>query len=79
MPTWFEGLSPVTQALIGGLMTWLLTLLGAAPVLLIKSVHRGVMDGMMGAAGGVMVAAACWSLLVPSLEVGGGASGCSIG
>lgn len=71
MPTWFEGLSPVTQALIGGLMTWLMTLLGAAPVLLIKSVHRRVMDGMMGAAGGVMVAAACWSLLVPSLEVGG--------
>jgi ZIP family zinc transporter len=29
------------------------------------------MDAMMGFAGGVMVAAACWSLLVPAIDMGG--------
>jgi ZIP family zinc transporter len=29
------------------------------------------MDAMMGFAAGVMVAASCWSLLVPSIETGG--------
>jgi ZIP family zinc transporter len=29
------------------------------------------MDALMGFAGGVMVAAACWSLLIPAIELGG--------
>jgi ZIP family zinc transporter len=29
------------------------------------------MDAMMGFAGGVMVAASCWSLLVPAIAAGG--------
>lgn len=65
------GLSPVVQAAIGGGATWLLTFLGALPVLFVRRVNRRVMDGMMGAAAGIMVAAACWSLLVPALEIGG--------
>jgi ZIP family zinc transporter len=30
-----------------------------------------LLDAMMGFAGGVMVAASCWSLLVPAMAVGG--------
>jgi ZIP family zinc transporter len=69
--TWLADLPPVQQALIGGLATWFLTLLGTLPVLLVRRVHRGVMDGMMGASAGIMVAASCWSLLIPALERGG--------
>lgn len=69
--SWFGGLSPVGQAALGGAGTWFLTLLGATPVLFVRRVNRKAMDGMMGAAAGIMVAAACWSLLVPALELGG--------
>ncbi len=66
-----EGLSPVAQAAIGGLVTWFLTLLGTVPVLFTQAVNRKALDGMMGAAAGIMVAASCWSLLVPALDAGG--------
>jgi ZIP family zinc transporter len=69
--SFLESLSPVQQAALGGLGTWMLTLLGALPVLFIRRVNRSLMDGMMGGAAGIMVAAACWSLLVPALEAGG--------
>ncbi|MDH3290665.1 MAG: ZIP family metal transporter [Gemmatimonadota bacterium] len=68
---WFASLSSLEQAALGGLGTWFLTLLGTLPVLFVRQVNRRVMDAMMGGAGGIMVAAACWSLLVPALAVGG--------
>lgn len=71
IPQWFADLSRLQQAALGGIGTWFLTLLGTIPVLFVRTVNRRLMDGMMGAAGGIMVAAACWSLLVPALEVGG--------
>jgi ZIP family zinc transporter len=40
-------------------------------VLFFRSAPRRVMDAMMGFAAGVMVAASCWSLLVPAMEIGG--------
>jgi ZIP family zinc transporter len=67
---WFAELSALQQAALGGIGPWFLTLLGTLPVLFIRQVNRRLMDGMMGAAGGIMVAAACWSLLVPALEAG---------
>ncbi len=69
--SWFAELSTTQQALLGGIGTWLLTVVGTLPVLFMRSVPRRLMDGMMGFAGGIMVAAACWSLLVPALELGG--------
>ncbi len=68
---WFASLPLTTQALLGGIGTWLLTVVGTVPVLFVRSINRRVMDGMMGVAGGIMVAAACWSLLIPALERGG--------
>jgi zinc transporter, ZIP family len=62
---------PVALAFLAGLGTWALTALGTLPVLFMRSVPRRFMDLMMGTAGGIMVAAACWSLLVPALETGG--------
>jgi ZIP family zinc transporter len=65
----FEELNPVTAALIATTFTWLVTALGAALVFFFKTLHRGVLDGMLGFTGGVMVAASFWSLLNPSIEM----------
>jgi ZIP family zinc transporter len=62
---------PVVQALLATIGTYLLTVIGTVPVLFFRSVPRRVMDAMMGFAAGVMVAASCWSLLVPAIERGG--------
>lgn len=66
---WFLALSPVMQALIGGLFTWSLTALGAALVFFTRQINYKVLDAMMGFAAGVMIAASFWSLLVPSIEM----------
>lgn len=71
MPAWFLDIGPLGQAFIATVGTYLLTAIGTLPVLFLTRVHRRLMDAMMGFAGGVMVAAACWSLLQPALEIGG--------
>jgi zinc transporter, ZIP family len=71
MIDWFAAQDPVTQSLIATTGTYLLTAVGTLPVLFFRSAPRRLMDGLMGFAGGVMVAAACWSLLQPALEAGG--------
>lgn len=50
-------LSPVSQALVATIGTYLLTAIGTLPVLFFRSVPRRLMDAMMGFAAGVMVAA----------------------
>ncbi len=67
----FAGLSPVMQALLATIGTYLLTAAGTLPVLFFRTAPRRLMDAMMGFAAGVMVAASCWSLLVPAIERGG--------
>lgn len=66
---WFLGLSPVTQALMATLFTWAVTALGAGLVFFFKQIHQKVLDGMLGFAAGVMMAASCWSLLIPAIEM----------
>ncbi len=60
---------PVTQALFGTLFTWLMTMLGAGVVFFFKSINRKVLDGMLGFASGVMIAASFFSLLAPAIEM----------
>jgi ZIP family zinc transporter len=72
---WFEHLHPVTQALLGTLFTWFLTALGAGLVFFFKQIRRRVLDGMLGFAGGVMIAASYWSLLAPAIEMAEEAGG----
>ena len=57
------------QALGATLLTWALTALGACVVFLVRQPNRNVMDAMLGLAGGVMVAAAFWSLLSPAIDM----------
>ena len=65
----FSQLAFPVQALIATLFTWALTSLGACVVFFMRQPNRNVMDAMLGLAGGVMVAAAFWSLLSPSIDM----------
>jgi len=69
MVDWFTGLNTVLQALIATLFTWFVTALGAALVFFFKTINRKVLDGMLGFAAGVMIAASYWSLLAPAIEM----------
>ncbi|KAL3051064.1 hypothetical protein OYC64_001357 [Pagothenia borchgrevinki] len=62
-----EGYSPVTQALLGTLFTWGLTAAGAALVFVFSSRQKRILDGSLGFAAGVMLAASYWSLLAPAI------------
>ncbi len=65
----FLNLGPVLQALVATLFTWFMTALGAAAVFFFKSINRKILDGMLGFAAGVMIAASFWSLLSPAIEM----------
>lgn len=69
LPQWFVELHPTLQALLATLFTWGVTALGAALVFFFKEVNQKVLDGMMGFASGVMIAASFWSLLAPAIEM----------
>jgi len=69
MTQWFIQLHPVAQALCATLFTWFMTAAGAAMVFPFKTIKRKVLDGMLGFAAGVMIAASYWSLLAPAIEM----------
>ncbi|NXA88804.1 S39AB protein, partial [Melanocharis versteri] len=60
---------PVLQALLGTFLTWGLTAAGSALVFVFSSGQRRILDGSLGFAAGVMLAASYWSLLAPAIEL----------
>ncbi len=69
MVAWFLSLSPVAQALAATCFTWAMTALGAGLVFFFRTIDRKVLDGMLGFAAGVMIAASFWSLLAPAIAM----------
>ncbi|MBC8478384.1 ZIP family metal transporter [bacterium] len=65
----FLDLNPIWQALVATCFTWLMTAIGASLVFVFRNVNRKGMDGMLGFAAGVMIAASYWSLLAPAIEM----------
>lgn len=65
----FLQLNPILLALLATCFTWGVTALGAATVFLGRELSRKWLDGMLGFAGGVMIAASFWSLLAPAIEM----------
>nr|XP_056719036.1 zinc transporter ZIP11 [Euleptes europaea] len=63
------GINPVLQTLLGTFLTWGLTAAGSALVFIFSSGQRRVLDGSLGFAAGVMLAASYWSLLAPAIEL----------
>ena len=76
MNTWIsefiQPYHPITQALIATLFTWFVTAAGALPVLFTARLNKKIMDGALGMAAGVMIAASFWSLLAPAIEMSDG-------
>jgi zinc transporter, ZIP family len=66
---WFISQSPVIQAALAGTFTWGVTALGASAVIFFKEINKRVLNGMLGFAAGVMIAASFWSLLSPAIEM----------
>jgi ZIP family zinc transporter len=66
---WFVNLDPILQAFLATCFTWFMTAAGAGLVFFFRSINRTVLDGMLGFAAGVMIAASFWSLLAPAIEM----------
>ena len=69
MSNFLFNLNPIFQALLATLFTWCVTALGASLVFIFKKVHKNILDGMLGLAAGVMIAASFWSLLLPAITM----------
>ena len=65
----------LTFIILGCLVPGLMTGIGAIPIFFAKDVSQKVLDVLLAAAAGVMLAATCFSLIIPSLEVGEGRLG----
>ncbi|XP_051491153.1 zinc transporter ZIP11 isoform X2 [Apus apus] len=63
------GHGPVIQSVLGTLLTWGLTAAGSALVFVFSSGQRRILDGSLGFAAGVMLAASYWSLLAPAIDM----------
>lgn len=62
-------LGPVALALLASLFTWGMTACGAAMVFFFKDINQKVLNGMLGFASGVMIAASFFSLLAPAISL----------
>ena len=69
MVSFLENFPPIIQALWGTGFTYLMTALGALGVFLGRELDKRLLNGMMGFAAGVMIAASYFSLLAPSIEL----------
>ena len=62
------GTSPVIQALAGGIIIALMNLFGASLILVWRDPSERALNGLLGFAAGVMLAAAFTSLIIPGIE-----------
>ncbi len=69
MIEWASKQDVVLLALIASLFTWSVTAIGASTVFFFKELNKRFLNGMLGFAAGVMIAASFWSLLNPAIEM----------
>jgi ZIP family zinc transporter len=69
MADWLLQYNVIVLALFAGLFTWGMTAMGALMVFFFRQIAPRVYTIMLGFAGGIMLAASFWSLLLPSIEM----------
>ena len=69
MKEFISNLTYPEMALLATMFTWFITLLGSSVVFFFKTINKTIMDAILGFAAGVMIAAAFFSLLSPSIEM----------
>jgi ZIP family zinc transporter len=67
MPTEPTSLSPLALALVGAGVTASATSIGALPAIFVKHATERTQDVLLGFSAGVMLAATCFSLIIPAL------------
>ena len=65
------GTDPVVQGLAGGVVIAFLNLIGALVILVWRNPSERSLDGALGFAAGMMLAASFTSLILPGIEIGG--------
>ena len=70
--TSIAGESVLVQALVGGVVIAAMNLFGASLILFVRDPSERFLDGALGFAAGVMLAAAFTSLILPGVEAAGG-------
>ena len=65
--SFFSGLNPLDQTIIGTFFAWSITAIGASAVFFTRSIKRKFFDALLGFAAGIMLAASFFSLLLPSI------------
>lgn len=68
MVDFFINLNPIFQALIACTFTFLITVLGAAMVFLVKKVNQNIMDILLSVSAGIMLSSSIFSLMIPAME-----------
>ncbi len=63
---WFLSLPAPLQGFLAGLIAWIPASVGAAMVFPFRNLNQKMMNGMLGLAGGIMLAASFYSLLNPA-------------
>lgn len=61
--------NPILQAGLATIFTWGITAIGASFVYFFKTINKNLMDGMLGFAAGVMIAASFFSLIAPAITM----------
>ena len=67
--SFISNLSFITQALVAGMFTFFVTVLGSGCIFFFKSVNKNLMNSMLSFSGGIMLAAAFFSLLNPAIKL----------
>jgi len=65
-------MNPVPLGILASLGAGLATGVGAIPIFFAKKISKKLLDILLGAAAGIMLAATSFSLIVPAIEKGGG-------
>src|SRR3712207_3290094 len=71
--------SPIVLGTLGSLIAGLASGLGALPIYAVQRISEAMQDILLGFAGGVMLAAAFFSLIIPGLDAARGQGAGEIG
>lgn len=72
MPELIAGSNVIVLGIIASLCAGLATSVGSIPIFFTKDIPKKLMNCLLGFAAGVMLAATSFSLIIPSIESGGG-------
>lgn len=75
---YLSGLNVIVLGVLASLAAGLMTGVGALVIVFFRNISQGLLDGLLGFAAGVMLAATAFSLIVPGLEAAGGGTSAAL-